>query len=118
MNDKPWRAEIPIPAGASPREEAAIVADDPQFQAILRRSREQSERGEEVSIDEVLAQLDAEEARVSLKEAREHLADLYERAAAGQHVVIAAQGKPSVALVAAAELERLREIARRVTAET
>jgi len=54
MNDKPLRAEIPIPAGAGPREEEAIVAADAQFQAILRRSREQSERGEEISIDDVL----------------------------------------------------------------
>ena len=117
MNDQPLRAEIPIPAGATAREEAAIVVEDPQFQAILRRSREQSARGEEVSFDDVLAQLDAE-ARVSLEEASEHFADLYERAAAGQDIVIAAQGKPSVALVATAELERLREIAQRVAAET
>jgi prevent-host-death family protein len=75
-------------------------------------------RGEEVSIDEVLAELDLKEARVSLEEASEHFADLYERAAAGHHVVIAVRGKPSVALVAAAELERLLEIAKRVTAET
>jgi hypothetical protein len=57
MADKPLRADIPIPAGATPREEAAIVAEDPQFQAILRRSREQSERGEEISIDDILTVL-------------------------------------------------------------
>ena len=101
MSEK--RIEIPIPEGASMREEAALVAAHPDFQ----RLREQAYADRAAGRSEIFE--GPEEHMVTEDAVCKDIDELLKEAAAGRHIVaITRNGAPIAALISWEELEDLR----------